>query len=84
MSLDCEFEEIYQRPRRDLISYILKVGEAHQMLTDLIVDEKFANLSKHNPYWDSEHEAEADKLDEIRLRWQWINEKLCEISEKLD
>jgi hypothetical protein len=84
MSLDCDYEDIYERPKRDVISYILQVGESRQILTELSRHEIFDTLSKHNEYWDSEHVIEAEKLDDARCKLKYIFERLNEVLEKLE
>lgn len=84
MSLDCDYEEMYDRPKRDVVSYILQVGEARQMLKDLTNHDDLNDLRKHNEYWDSEYPKEADKLDDARCRLKFFQEKLFEVLEKLE
>lgn len=76
-----EDELIYKKPC--VVSYILKVGEARQMLHQLQQDEFFSTLGKHNPYWDSEHEIEADKLDEIRMNLCHMLNQIMDAYQKL-
>lgn len=84
MSLDCDFEEIYDRPRRDVVSYLVNIGEARQILTELANHDVFDTLSKHNEYWDSEYPIESDKLDSARLTLKYIESKLLEALEKME
>lgn len=84
MSLDCDYEDLYQRPRRDVVSYLVSIGEARQILKELSSDPVFDDLAKHNPYWDSEHEIEADKLDDTRMKLMYLLGKILEILEKME
>jgi hypothetical protein len=76
--MDC----IYKK--RDLISYILQVGEARQMISDLLNNDDFNNIGKHSIYWESEHTPEDEKLEDARFTLQFIHSKLSDIMEKLD
>lgn len=76
--LDCTYK------KRDLISYLLNVGEARQMLRDLFNHDDFNDLGKHNTYWDSKHSPEDEKLDDARCTLKFIHSKISDIMEKLD
>ena len=66
---------------RETIKTIISIGMAKQKLADLLDDaeDKFEDTSKHNPYWDSEHEVESDKLYDIRCKLGWYKDKLWDI-----
>jgi len=55
------------------------IGCAREKLQSIIDEDIFENLSKHNPYWDSEHEKESEKLYDIRIKLAYFKEKLWEI-----
>lgn len=58
--------------------YIRDSGRALQIISELSDMEIFDNLSKHNPYFDSVHEVESDKLYDLRCKLSYIHEKLLE------
>lgn len=58
---------------------IMQIGRAEQQIIDLLDHDLFQDLSKHNPYFDSEHSLEADKLDECRMKLQLVHETLWNI-----
>lgn len=62
-----------------MVSRIEHIGRAHQALFRLLQDDIFENLSKHNPYWESEHEAENDKLYDTRMKLSCLNDNLWDI-----
>lgn len=64
---------------REVIQRIECIGRAQEKLDNLFGDEIFDNLSKHNPYWDSEHEIESEKLYDIRCKLGYIHDKLSDI-----
>ena len=51
-----------------LIERIIDLGRIKQKAFDYLArDDELNNLSKHNPYFDSEHPIEALKLEELRF-----------------
>lgn len=62
-----------------IIKKIMYLGRAQQQIIDLLDHDLFQDLSKHNPYFDSEHSPEADKLDDCRRRLQVIHDTLWDI-----
>lgn len=69
---------------RELIKFLLQVGESRSKIGEITDLEIFDNLSKHNPYYQSEHEIENEKLTFIRFQLQHIQEDLNEIWSKLN
>ena len=63
-----------------IISRLEDIGRAREHLKSILDDDAFENLSKHNPYFDSEHEVEADKLDDLRRKLSCISDKLWDLS----
>lgn len=61
---------------KDHLQYLINVGKALHKLEELAKHDLFAGLSKHNAYWQSAHEDEYEKLDEVRRRLMWISEKI--------
>lgn len=55
------------------------IGRAKEKLRIILDDEIFETTSKHNPYWQSEHEQEADKLDDLRMKLACLNDNLWDI-----
>jgi hypothetical protein len=62
-----------------ILARLEDTGRAQERLRQVLDNEVFENLSKHNPYWDSEHEKEAEKLNDIRLNIASVSEELYEI-----
>jgi hypothetical protein len=56
------------------------VGRVRERLDELLKLEIFDDLSKHNPYFDSEHDLESDKLYDIRCKFRVIQDSLEGIS----
>lgn len=57
------------------------LGRIRELL-NLLLEEDFMNddfFTKHNTYWDSEHEVEADKLDDCRMKFRRIHDQLWDI-----
>lgn len=62
-----------------IIKRLEDIGTAKQLLKELISDNLFDDLSKHNPYWESIHEVEDDKLHDLRMKLMYLHEKIGEI-----
>lgn len=60
------------------------IGIAKERLSALLDDDIFNDLFKHNPWWESEHEAESDKLHDLRMKLGYFSEKMWEIWHILD
>ena len=75
-------------PERSLGWYAAQMiqdrGRIDKTLLTLTEDEIFDDLSKHNPYFHSEHEVEAEKLEELRWKLSHIHEKLWEVISIID
>lgn len=61
---------------KEHLQYLINVGKALHKLEELAKHDLFDDLSKHNTYWQSAHEDEYEKLDELRRRLMWISEKI--------
>ena len=59
--------------------YFITLGMCIQRLRDCVSTDIFDNLSKHNPWFDSEHELEADKLDELRMTLSLCKEEILHV-----
>lgn len=64
---------------REVLRTIMNIGVAKERLSDVIENIIPENLSKHDPYWDSEHEVENDKLYDCRMKFSHLQEKLWDI-----
>ena len=64
---------------KECLNRIQNMGRAEERLRELLRDEVFEMLSKHNPYWDSEHEVEAERLDFARRKFSGIQNDLWDI-----
>lgn len=77
------FELDFNKPKephmsisKEHLQYLINVGKALHKLEEVAKHELFDGLSKHNTYWQSAHEDEYEKLDEIRRRLMRISEKI--------
>lgn len=50
----------------DVVRKIQSVGRAESVLKSVLDNDIFDKLSKHDPYWHSDYDVEAEKLDELR------------------
>ena len=83
------YEDLSKRNSNDLLVYrILQrledIGRAKQMIKSILDDDIFDTLSKHNPYWDSEHEVESEKLYDCRMKFGLVQDNLWGLYSILD
>ncbi len=64
---------------KTMLARIQDIGRAQQALYRVLQDDIFDILSKHDPYWHSEHEKEADKLDDIRMKLGCFSDNLWDV-----
>ena len=69
---------------RHLVNSLQDMGRAHEKLKMALENPVFDNLSKHCPFWHSEHDDEANKLYETRCRVIGLSEILGDVLELLD
>lgn len=62
-----------------LISRIEDIGRAQEKLKNILDEELFDNLSKHDPFWDSKHELESEKLDDLRRKLSCLSDNLWDL-----
>ena len=63
-----------------MVSRIEHIGRARQALSRILKEDIFDHLSKYNAYWHSEHdEAADDKLDNIRMKLNCLNDNLWDV-----
>ncbi len=62
-----------------LVYRIIDLGRVEEKIKNILDDEIFDTLSKHNPYWDSKHDLEADKLDDLRRKFSCLQDNLWDI-----
>lgn len=55
------------------------LGAVEERVKDLLNDDIFEMLSKHNTYWSSENEQEGDKLDDLRRKFLCIQDNLWDV-----
>lgn len=60
----------------NMITRIEDIGRARQLLKSVLEDPIFDMTNKHNVYWESNHEAEHQKLDDLRCKISGINDNL--------
>lgn len=67
----------------DLSDKILKriqdMGRIEERIKSILDQEIFEQLSKHNPYWDSEDEKTCDKFYDLRMTLSAIYDNLWDI-----
>lgn len=63
----------------EIIKRLEDLGECRQRLKEVLNNELWKDLSKHNPYWDSEDDSTADKLYDIRCSLSWVEERLWDV-----
>ena len=90
---DCKL--IYQREEQEskkpyksdfnrlLIDHLHNVGSAKQQIGELLNDDFLQRTSKHEKFWQSYCEDDADKLEDIRQKIAEIVDELHEIMETL-
>ena len=76
---DMDEQELTKDFPMAMISRLEDIGRVKEKLLTILKDNVFKNLSKHNPYWDSEHETAADKLDDCRMKFGYIHDQLWDI-----
>lgn len=69
---------------RELVNCLQDMGRAYEKLKSSLDSELFNDLSKHNPYWESAHEPESDKLYDIRCRLSCLSDTLWDVVGLLD
>ena len=62
-----------------MIDRIEDFGRAQERLKLVLGHELFDNLSKHNPYWESEHDVESEKLYDVRCKLGCILDNLWDV-----
>ncbi len=62
-----------------MIDKIQDMGRVEEKILNILEDDIFKKTSKHNPYWESELEQEADKLDDLRMKFACLNDNLWDI-----
>ncbi len=70
-------------PPDPLYKKLMDIGRAQQILSDLLKDEIWDDLSKHNPWWESQHAVEDDKLHTARSKLSYFNTLLWDIYDKI-
>ncbi len=66
---------------KSLTERLISLGKAQMKLKE-IVDDDFLDqnkFSKHNEWWDSEHETESDKLDDCRRKFSHLHDMLWDL-----
>lgn len=64
------------------IDYFLNVGKAIAYIEEILDNELFENLSKHNEYWQDKDDDE--RLNDTRCRLSYINERLWQVMSLLN
>lgn len=53
-----------------MMAHIQKTGQALEILNEVLNNDVFDNLSKHNPFW-----ASSDEMDDLRMKFLCIQDK---------
>lgn len=62
----------------EMMQFLQESGYALKILEDLMRDELFDDLSKHNPFW-----HESDKMDDLRMKISYIQDRIIEVRDIL-
>ncbi len=62
-----------------MVDKLISIGRAQHLLKEIMSEEIFDGLSKHNVYWQSAYEKEYEKLDDTRRRLVIIYDNLCDL-----
>lgn len=66
---------------KELIKIVMNFGKAERLIEELLEDDIFTDLSKHNEYYDHPDEIISTKLEDLRCKLRMIQDKLQEIHE---
>ena len=72
---------------RAVVDHLISIGIAREKLRNVLNADYFnikGGLSKHDEWYHSEHEVEADKLDECRMRFRQLQDGLWEVVSVLE
>jgi hypothetical protein len=58
---------------------VIRLGRAQERLKSILQSEVFDGLSKHDVKWDSEHQREADILEDVRLQLGAVHDNLWDL-----
>lgn len=79
---DCKLTE-KPEPLHDIskimVDRIISLGRAQRLLKEIMSEDIFNGLSKHNVYWQSEHEKEYERLDDTRRRLICLHDNLYDL-----
>lgn len=70
---ETHFDMIY------LVKRIEDIGAAKAKTKEILNCDTFEIISKHDPYWVSEHDLEGEKLEHMRMQFKWIKNQLEEL-----
>lgn len=62
-----------------MIERLVLLGRVEEKLSSILDDEIFNMLSKHDPFWESEHQQESEKLYDLRCKLSFISDNLGEL-----
>ena len=69
---------------KEILKRLEDVGKGRQILHDILENDIFEHLNKHNPLWHSEHESEYTRFYEIRMKIMALEEALYDLREVLE
>ncbi len=62
-----------------MISKIQDMGRIEEILKSYLDNDIFCKLSKHDPYWESSHDIESNKLDDLRRTLSCLHDNLWDV-----
>lgn len=64
---------------RETLNAILCLGILHEKVRKILEETQEIDCSKHNSDWHSEHEREAELLDQARAQVSYLRDKFEEL-----
>ena len=73
---------------RDIGSHIVArledIGRARERIEEILDDDLFDNLCKHDPFWSDSVEIPPDRFDILRIKISCIKDRLWDVLEILE
>ena len=60
----------------NLVSQVKNMGRAENIIIELLDEDLFKNLSKHNTYWHHKDDEVEEKFDNIRMKISCLHDNL--------
>lgn len=68
---------------KNVISRLEDIGAARMLVAGILGHSIFDNLSKHNPYWESDDSISNEKLYDTRVELTFIEDELLKVADVL-